>query len=68
MDTARLRLELGLDQKQRLQQFRFPKGLPFSKGIFGSTKISLSCKLIAKPEAEKLSLATLPGIEPGLPP
>ena len=56
------------DQKQRLQKVLFPQGVSFANGIYKTTETSLIFKLLQESEGKKTTLATLPGIEPGLPP
>jgi hypothetical protein len=68
LNAARLWTEFSSDQKQRLQKVLFPDGVTFAGGSYGTAKTCLFFNLIPKSNAEKTSLATLPGIEPGLPP
>ena len=68
LNAARLWTEFSSDQKQRLQKVLFPDGVTFAGGSYGTAKTCLFFNLIPKSEAEKTRLATLPGIEPGLPP
>ena len=68
LNAARLWTEFSSGQKQRLQKVLFPQGVSFAKGIYKTADMCLFFKLILKSEVEKTSLATLPGIEPGLPP
>lgn len=46
----------------------FPQGVTFADGIYKTTETCLILKLLQESEVGKTSLATLPGIEPGLPP
>ena len=68
LNAARLWTELASDQKQQLQKVLFPQGVTFSDGIYKTTEICLIFNLLQEFKGEKTSLATLPGIEPGLPP
>ena len=68
LNAARLWTEASPDQKQRLQKVLFPEGLTLADGAFRTGATCPHFKFLEKPEGEKSSLATLPGIEPGLPP
>jgi hypothetical protein len=68
LNAARLWIEFSNDQKERLQNVLFPEGMVFAGGEFRTAAMRPLFKLLDKPEGEKSSLATLPGIEPGLPP
>ena len=68
LNAARLWTEFSSDQKQRLQKVLFPQGVTFAKGIYRTPEMCLFFKLIPTNAEEKTNLATLPGIEPGLPP
>lgn len=68
LNAARLWLEFSSDQKQRLQKVLFPEGVRFEDGVIKTTATCLFFKLLPEFQQEKASLATLPGIEPGLPP
>ncbi len=68
LNAARLWTEATSDQKQRLQKVLFPQGVTFADEIYKTAETYLLFKLLQKSEGEKTSLATLPGIEPGLPP
>jgi hypothetical protein len=68
LNAARLWVEFSSDQKQRLQKVLFPDGVQFDGRDIKTAATCLLFKLLPKDEEEKLSLATLPGIEPGLPP
>ena len=68
LNAARLWMEASSDQKERLQKVFFPKGVTFANGSYGTTEMCPFFNLIPKNEAEKNGMATLPGIEPGLPP
>ena len=64
----RLWVETSSEQKQRLQKVLFPEGVTFKDGVIQTAAISLLFKLLPELQEAKSSLATLPGIEPGLPP
>ena len=68
LNAARLWTEFSNDQKQRLQKVLFPQGVSFSDGIYKTPETCLIFKLLEESEGEETSLATLPGIEPGLHP
>ena len=68
LNAARLWTEFSNDQKQRLQKVLFPQGVTFAGGEYGTAKTCLFFNLIPKNQEEKTRMATLPGIEPGLPP
>jgi hypothetical protein len=68
LNAARLWVEFSSDQKQRLQKVLFPDGVRFEDGNVKTAATCLLFRLLPSVEGEKLSLATLPGIEPGLPP
>ncbi len=68
LNAAQLRTEFSSDQKQWLQKVLFPQGVTFADGIYKTTETCLIFKLLQESEVGKTSLATLPGIEPGLPP
>ena len=68
LNAARLWTEFSSDQKQRLQRVLFPEGATFANGEFGTSATCLMFNHLQKPEPEKSRMATLPGIEPGLPP
>jgi hypothetical protein len=68
LNAAWLWTEFSSDQKQRLQKVLFPQGVSFADGIYKTAETCLLFKLLQESEGEKTCLATLPGIEPGLPP
>jgi len=67
LNAARLWTEFSNDQKQRLQKVLFPQGVTFAGGEYGTAKTCLFFNLIPQSEQTKTRMATLPGIEPGLP-
>jgi hypothetical protein len=54
-----------LEQKQRLQQVLFPKGVMYADGIYRTTATSLMFSMLHTIAGEKEELVALPGIEPG---
>ena len=68
LNAARLWTEASSDQKQRLQKVLFPQEVSFSDGIYKTAETCLLFKLLQESKGQKNCLATLPGIEPGLPP
>ena len=68
LNASRLWLEASGEQKQRLQKLFFPQGVNFTNGNYGTTEICPFFNMIPQFGDEKSSMATLPGIEPGLPP
>jgi hypothetical protein len=68
LNAARLWTEFASDQKQQLQKVLFPQGVTFAQGNYKTAETCLFFKLLQESEGEKTGLATLPGIEPGLPP
>lgn len=60
-NASRLWMELGLDQKQRLQQVLFPEGLRFDGEKFGTAVTCLAFKQLAQSGEEKSSLASPAG-------
>ena len=68
LNDARLWWEFSSDQKQRLQKVLFPEGVQFEGGTIQTAVTCLVFNLLPEMEGEKFRMATLPGIEPGLPP
>jgi site-specific DNA recombinase len=68
LNAPKLWIEIASDQKQRLQKVFFPQGVTFENGNYGTAETCIFFNMIPKIEEGKSSLATLPGIEPGLPP
>ncbi len=68
LNAARLWLEFSSDQKQRLQKVLFPEGVQFVGGTIQTAVTCLVFNLLPEMQGEQLRMATLPGIEPGLPP
>ena len=67
LNASRLWTEFSSDQKQRLQRVLFPEGVSFEGGEFRTSVICPLFKHLQTPEGDKSIMATLPGIEPGLP-
>jgi len=65
LNAARLWSESLLNQKQRLQQVLFPKGVQFSEGVCRTSETSLVFFDLQRERSEKECLVALPGIEPG---
>jgi hypothetical protein len=64
-NAARLLMELGLDQKQQLQQALFPEGLRFDGEEFGTAVTCLAFKQLDENGKPKSGVASPPGFEPG---
>jgi hypothetical protein len=54
-----------IEQKQRLQQVLFPKGVNYSDGKFRTAVTCLLFNGVEEKEVKKSRLVALPGIEPG---
>jgi hypothetical protein len=63
-NAARLWMELGLDQKHRLQQVLFPEGLRFDGERFGTAVTCLAFKQLAEDGEAESRLASPAGFEP----
>ena len=63
-NSARLWMELGLNQKQQLPQVLFPEGLRFDGEKFGTAVTCLAFKQLAESGAAKSGLASPSGFEP----
>ncbi len=68
VNAARLWTEFSVEQKQRFQRVLFPEGLRFDGRKYQTAVMCPVFGAIPHSEGEKSRLATLPGIEPGLPP
>jgi hypothetical protein len=66
-NAARLWMELGLDQKQQLQQVLFPEGLQFDGETFGTAVTCLAFKQLDESGSARSDLASPAGFEPALP-
>src|SRR5208283_3187331 len=55
----------SLEQKQRLQQVLFPKGLTYKDRIYRTSVTSPMFNILGAVADEKGELVALPGIEPG---
>ena len=65
LNAARLWTEFSSEQKQRLQKVLFPEGVSFEDGVIKTAATCLFFKLLPEIQEGELSLATLPGLEPG---
>ena len=63
-NAARLWMELGLDQKHRLQRVLFPEGLRFDGERFGTAVTCLAFKQLAEDGETESKLASPTGFEP----
>jgi site-specific DNA recombinase len=63
-NAARLWMELGLDQKQQLQQVLFPEGLRFDGEKFGTAVTCLAFKQLAENGEPRSEVASPTGFEP----
>ncbi|MDA1036364.1 MAG: recombinase family protein [Chloroflexi bacterium] len=63
-NAARLWMELGLDQKQRLQQVLFPEGLRFDGERFGTAATCLAFNKLAENGESESRMASPTGFEP----
>ena len=68
LNAARLWREFPSEQKQRLQKVLFPEGVRFEDGVIKTRATCVLFNLLAESQGENISLATLPGFEPGPPP
>ena len=67
-NADRLWMELGLDQRQQLQQVLFPEGLRFDGKRFGTAATCLPFKQLGANGELKTEVASPPGFEPGFQP
>jgi hypothetical protein len=65
LNAARLWAESGPDQKQRLQELIFPKGVFFSGDLYGTDATSSIFFELEEISTQREGLVALPGIEPG---
>ena len=65
LNAADVWLRSSLDQKQRLQQVLFPKGVEYADGVYRTQETSFLFKSLPAEQSEKKDLVALPGIEPG---
>jgi hypothetical protein len=64
LNAARLWAQLGLEQKQRLQQAVFPRGVQFGNGVYRTTETSMVFFDLETGQPENEGLVALTGIEP----
>jgi hypothetical protein len=55
---------LSLEQKQRLLQVLFPRGVQFEDGVYRTTGTSMIFFNLAAEQAKKEGMVALTGIEP----
>ena len=67
LNAARLWTEFSLDQKQRLQEVLFPRGVQFMEGAYRTAETSMVFFDLQKESTDKECLVAVPGIEPGFP-
>jgi hypothetical protein len=58
-------VESSLEQKQRLQEVFFPRGVQFENGAYRTAETSMIFLELEGISAPKEGLVALPGIEPG---
>jgi hypothetical protein len=58
-------MEASLEQKQRLQQVFFPRGVQFQDGAYRTAETSMIFFELEEISTQKESMVALPGIEPG---
>jgi site-specific DNA recombinase len=63
-NAPRLWVELPLEQKQRLQQTLFPRGVQFKNGFYGTAETSMIFFDLGGKEVKRKDLVALTGIEP----
>ena len=64
LNAPRLWAQLSPDQKQRLQQLMFPRGVFFEDGAYRTDETSMAFFVLDEKEVKKESLVALTGIEP----
>ncbi len=64
LNAPRLWAQLCLEQKQRLQQAIFPRGVQFEDGVYRTAETSMVFFELEAKQAEKEGLVALTGIEP----
>ena len=55
---------MSSDQKQRLQEVLFPRGVQFEEGVYRTAETSMVFFKLEGNESEKEDLVALTGIEP----
>ena len=64
LSAPRLWVQLSLEQKQRLQQVIFPRGVQFEDGVYRTAETSMVFFELDAGQAKKEGLVALTGIEP----
>ena len=64
LNAPSLWIQLSLDQKQRLQQSLFPRGVQFENGVYRTAETSLVFLELDAKQLKKEGLVALTGIEP----
>ncbi len=64
LDAAGTWDQSGLEQKQRLQQVLFPRGIAYSNGQYRTAATNPMFNMLQQPTAESGQLVALTGIEP----
>jgi hypothetical protein len=64
LSAPRLWVRLSLEQKQRLQQVIFPRGVQFEDGVNRTAETSIVFYELETVQSRKASLVALTGIEP----
>src|ERR1700674_2604050 len=65
LNAPRLWMESSLEQKQRLQEVFFPRGVQFEDGAYRTAETSMIFFELEEISTPKEGLVALPGIEPG---
>jgi hypothetical protein len=68
LNAPRLWTELSLEQKQRLQQVIFPRGVQFQDGVYRTAETSIIFYGLEAEVAQKEDLVAPTGVEPVFPP
>jgi hypothetical protein len=64
LNAPRFWTDLSLEQKQRLQQAQFPRGVQFEQGTYRTAETSMTFYELAANHSQKEGLVALTGIEP----
>jgi site-specific DNA recombinase len=65
LNAPRLWMESSLEQKQRLQEVFFPRGVQFENGAYRTVETSMIFFELEEISAQNEGMVALPGIEPG---
>ncbi len=68
LNAPRLWREFTLEQKQRLQQVLFPRGVQFENGVYRTAETSMIFFELDAEQVKKESLVSPAGFEPAFPP